>query len=369
VSTNVTPPNGGKQRRWRWRRTRGVVPPLDGRTYIHPSELPGDFEKLLSSVPAPATRRTTLVLLTGAFVLLLVGSLALYSTETSVEVTHAMQEHVAFSLQAIPHVGQEAAASSIQLTTEENGRLVSGGAMIVGNGDVAVTTLQLSAHDSITGSTFTTPRMKVTWMGFDRHLGLTYLHLPFALKTTSLANHNEVESVLVISPYFSASSKTPRFAYATTVLSDPRRTTNDGIVSYLTATSPTQLHGLTGSFAIDDTGDVVAMLASNGQWITTEYISRVATAWLAAPNCHARLGISGVPAEGGGVLVTAFPRGPSFIILHTGDVITALDEKSVDTMDSIVTELYATPGRTSLVVQFLRDQQPSFVVVRLACLS
>ena len=111
------------------------------------------------------------------------------------------------------------------------------------------------------------------------------------------------------------------------------------------------------------------MLARNGQWITAEYIARVATAWLAAPNCHGRLGISGVPDEGGGVRVTAVGRGPSFSKLAPGDVITALNEKSVDTMDGIVTELYATAGRTSMVVQFLRDQQPSFVVVRLACLS
>ena len=342
---------------------------MEGRTYLHPSELPGEFEKLLSSVPAPKSRRVNAGLLTGATVLLLVGSLSLYSTETSVEPTQAMDERVAFSLQAIPHVGQDAATSSIQLTSERDGRLISGGAMIVGNGDVAVTTLHLNRHDSITGSTFTTPRMHVQWMGFDRHLGLTYLHLPCTLQTTAIAKHNAVEPVLVISPYFAASSRTPRFAYAMTVLSDARRTTNDGIVSYLTATSPTQLRGLTGSFAIGDSGDVVAILSDNGQWITAEYISRVASAWLAAPNCHGHLGISGVPAEGGGVLVTAVARGPSFNKLAPGDVITALNEKSVDTMDGIVTELYATAGHTSMVIQFLRDQQPSFVVVRLDCLS
>ncbi len=336
---------------------------------MHPSELPGEFEKLLSSLPAPKSRRVNTALLTGAAVLLLVGSLSLYSTETSVDATHSMVEHVAFSLQAIPHVGQDAAARSIQLTTERDGRLVSGGALIVGNGDVVVTTLPIDRRDTVTGSTFQTPRMPVTWLGFDRHLGLTFLHLPHLLRTTTIAGHNAVESVLVISPYFAASSKTPRFAYATTVLSDPRRTTNDGIVSYLTATSPAQLHGLPGSFAIGDSGDVVAMLGENGQWITAEYISRVAAAWLAAPNCHARLGISGVPAEGGGVVVTAVPPGPSFNKLEPGDIITALNEKSVDTMDGIVTELYATAGHTSMVVQFLRDQQPSFVVVRLACLS
>lgn len=369
MSTNGVPPNGGKRRRLRLRRARAVVPPIEGRSYIHPSELPGEFEKLLSSVPAPKSRRVNAILLTVATVLLLVGSLSLYSTETSVNATQAMAEHVAPSLQAIPRVGQDAAARSIQLTTERDGRLVSGGAMIVGNGDVAVTTLPITRHDIVTGSTLQTPRMPVAWLGFDRHLGLTFLHLPHSLQKTAIAEHHAVEPVLVISPYFTSSSKTPRFAYATTTLSDPRRTTNDGIVSYLTASSPVQLRGLPGSFAIGDSGDVVAMLGKNGQWITAEYISRVAAAWLAAPNCHARLGISGIPAEGGGVLVTAVAPGPSFNKLTSGDVITALNEKKVDTMDSIVTELYATAGHTSMVVQFLRDQQPSFVVVRLACLS
>ena len=310
-----------------------------------------------------------MMLLTGATVLLLLGSFSLHSTESTEKTTHALQEHVAFSLDAIPHVGQDAAISSIQLTSDSGGRLVSGAGIIVGNGDVAVTTLRMGAHDSITGSTLMQPRVKAQWMGFDRHLGLTYLHLSSTLDTTPIADHQAVESVLVISPFFAASSPTPRFAYATTVLSDPRRTTNDGIVSYLTSTVPDQLRGLTGSLAVDSAGNVVAMLASNGQWITAEYISRVASAWLAAPNCHGRLGISGVPAEGGGVVVTDVARGASFGKLQRGDVITALNEKRVDGVDAIVTELYATAGRTSMVVQFLREQRPSFVVVRLACLS
>ena len=306
------------------------------------------------------------MLLTAATALLLVGSFALYSTENT---TQPMLEHVAFSLDAIPHVGQDAAISSIQLTSEHGGRLISGAGIIVGNGDVAVTTMRMGAHDSITGATLKQPRVGAQWMGFDRHLGLTYLHLLHTLDTTPIADHHAVESVLVISPFFAASSRTLRFAYATTVLSDPRRTTNDGIVSYLTSTVPDQLRGLTGSLAVDSSGDVVAMLGSNGQWITAEYVSRVASAWLAAPNCHGRLGIGGVPAEGGGVIVTDVARGPSSGKLQRGDVITALNEKSVDTMDGIVTELYATAGHTSMVVQFLREQQPSFVVVRLSCLS
>jgi len=345
------------------------VPPLEGRAYIHPSELPGDFEQILSSVPAPQTRRTNFVLLSVATALLLVGSLTLYSTESPETPTHALQEHVAFSLEAIPHVGQNAATASIQLTSENGGRLVSGGGIIVGNGDVAVTTMRMSAHASITGSTFKQPRVKVQWMGFDRHLGLTYLHLSSTLDTTPIADHHVVESVLVIAPFFETSAKTPRFAYATTVLSDPRRTTNDGIVSYLTSTSPEGLQGPTGSLAIDDAGDVVAMLGDHGQWLTAEYISRVSLAWLAAPNCHGRLGISGVSAEGGGVVITDVARGPSFRKLQRGDVITALNEKSVDSMDGIVTELYATAGHTSMVIQFLRGQRPSFVVVQLGCLS
>lgn len=369
MDNEVSPSKGSRLRRIFRRRQRGVVPPVEGRTYIHPSELPGEFEKLLSSTPAPSGRRALPVLLVGTFVLLAAGSGILFASETSATKTQALPSHVATNLSAVPRVGQLAAKATIQLTSETDGHLVSGGAIIVGSGDVAVTTVRISPHSTITGSSLGAPRLAVRWLGYDRHLGLTYVQLPNAFANTPLAPHHAVESVLVISPYFSPKSKTPHFAYATTELSDPRRSTGDGIVSYLTATSPAGLHGLTGSVAVDTNGYVVAMLAANGQWETAEYIAKVATAWLAAPNCHGRLGIAGTPAEGGGVLVTNVPFGPSTNKLQRGDIITALNESRVDTMDQIVTDLYATPGRTSMVVQFLRHQEPSFVVVRLGCLS
>ena len=369
MDNEVSPPKGSRLRRIFRRRQRGVVPPVEGRTYIHPSELPGEFERLLSSTPAPSGRRIVPVLLVGALLLLAGGSGILYASETSAPETQALPSHVATDLSAIPRVGQSAAKSTIQLTSETDGHLVSGGAIIVGNGDVAVTTVRISPRATITGSSMGSPRIAVRWVGYDRHLGLTYVQLPRTFPVTPVATHHEIESVLAISPYFSAKSTTPHFAYATTQLSDPRRSIGDGIVSYLTATSPAGLHGLTGSVAVDEKGFVVAMLAANGQWETAEYITKVATAWLAAPNCHGRLGITGTAAEGGGVLVTNVPFGPSTNKLQKGDVVTALNESRVETMDQIVTDLYATPGRTSMVIQFLRHRQPSFVVVRLGCLS
>ncbi len=368
VDNEVSPPTGGGRRR-RILRRRGVVPSVEGRTYLHPSELPGDFELLLTTAVEHRPRRFSASIMAVAVLLLGAGSATLIATNTKEPTTEALPAHVARSLLSVPSVGRSAANSLIQLSVNDHGHITATGAIIVGDGHVAVTTLAISKSASITGSTCEKPRVAATWLGRDSHVGLTYVHVRETLSTTSVAPQPATEPVLVISPYFNDHARTPRFAYANTVLSDPRFTTNDGIVSYLSATSPSSLHGITGAVAINDGGDVVAMLSSTGQWFTASYLTEVATAWLQSPNCHGRLGISGVSAEGGGVLVTAVARGPSSGVLRAGDVLSEINGQHIDSFDALTTLLYATPGHSHVRVTFLRHQVTHVAVVKLGCLS
>jgi S1-C subfamily serine protease len=156
-------------------------------------------------------------------------------------------------------------------------------------------------------------------------------------------------------------------AYSHTVLSDPQTTAADGIVSYLSATTPSNLHGLLGSVAVDGTGKVVALFGHNNRWLSASYVASVALTWLAEPDCHGRLGIDVATAPGGGVNVVHVPSGPSSGLLRRGDVITAINSRTVDTVDRLLSVLYTIPGRSPVVVRYTRDATEGYAVVHLGC--
>lgn len=352
--------------RRRWRRRTSKVPPRDGRTFIHPSELPS-FAQLTSSPPEPISRHFTSYLWVTAALALIAGSMVLASTERAATITTAMPSHVVTTLEDVPEVGREAARSIIEITAESNGHLVGGGAIVVGDGQLAITTLAIAPSATITVISAQHQHTTATWRGSDVNLGLTYLALSTPHRVTKLGGLAATQPVLALTPYFSPASATPKIAFAETVLSDPQRTSANGIVSYLSATSPTELRGLTGSVAVDGSGHVVALYGRTGRWLSANYVAEVAITWLARPGCHGRLGITGVTAAGGGVFVAEVHEGPSEGKLQRGDVVTGVNSQVVDSMDRLLSLLYTIPGRSPVVVHFTRHGVTNYAVVRLGC--
>ena len=358
--------NAVPRRIWPWRARRGQVPPTEGRTYLHPSELP-NFDALISSPPEQRPRRFTVSLVGVASLALLVGSSLLYSTNRSEAKTTSLPAHTVTRVNDVPHLGRRAATSVIEIASLSNSHLQAAGAIIVGNGDTAVTTLDLARGSSVFAIDAGGRRDRGRVMGHDRHLGLTYVHLSRPHHVTSVADPIATMPVLALSPYMSSRSSKPLIAYASTVLSDPRRTNLNGIVGYLSATSPDSLHALSGSVAVADSGRVVAIYSGTAQWLAAGYVASVASAWLARSGCHGSLGITAVDAEGGGVSVSAVTSHSTAHVLHPGDVITALNQKPIGSLDELLADLYAMPGRIHVVIQYTRDSAPGFGVVRLGC--
>jgi hypothetical protein len=303
----------------------------------------------------------------GAGAVLLAGTLTLLGLQSSPVTTVAMPDHVARNLSDVPAVGREVARTSLELVVTNQGHLSTAAALVVDHGHVAVTTLRISPAATVTGSSRRTPRERASWLGYDAHLGLTFLRLSVPQVVTPLAALPASQSVLALSPYFQTSSVTPSIAYADTVLSDPRLATNDHVVSYLASSTPDQLHGLPGALAVNDRGRVVAVLGRNRQWYAADYVARVASSWLTTPNCHGRLGVLVTNAQGGGVLVTAVPAGPASGRLMPGDVIIGLQHADVDSVDRLTTTLFATPAHVPVRVTFVRHGATASTVVTLGC--
>lgn len=352
--------------RRRWRRRTSKVPPRDSRTFIHPSELPS-FSQLTSSPPESVPRHFSSYLWGAAALALIAGSIVLASTERAATITTAMPSHVVTALEDVPQVGREAARSIIEITAESNDHLIGGGAIVVGDGTMAITTLTIAPSATITVISAQHQHTTAMWRGADTNLGVSYLQLSAPHAITKLGGLAATQPVLALTPYFIPSSATPRIAFAETVLSDPQRTSANGVASYLSATSPEELHGLTGSVAVDGSGHVVALYGRSGRWLSASYVADVALTWLARPGCHGRLGITGVTAAGGGVFVAAVGDGPSAKKLQRGDVVTGINSETVDSMDSLLSLLYTVPGRSPVVVHFTRHGVSSYAVVRLGC--
>lgn len=321
----------------------------------------------MSTPPEVIPRRFTSYIWGAAALALIAGSIILASSERAATVTTAMPSHLVTSIEDVPRVGQEAARSIIEVTAESNGHLMGGGAIVAGDGTFAITTLALDAESTISVVNGQGEHSSAMWRGTDKNLGLTYLALSDHHSVTKLSDLATTQPVLALTPYFSPASSTPYIAFAETVLSDPQRTSANGIASYLSATTPTELHGLTGSVAVDGGGRVVALYGRNGRWLSAHYVATVAQSWLAHPGCHGRLGISGTTADGGGVTVISVVDGPSSRKLRRGDVITGINSHSIDTMDALLSILYTIPGRSPVVVHYNRNSEDGYTVVRLGC--
>lgn len=281
--------------------------------------------------------------------------------------TTAMPEHVVTSIEDVPQVGRAAARSIVEITAESNGHIVGGGAIVVGDGRLAVTTLAISSTAAISVVSGQREHTTATFRGSDPNLGLTYISLATPHDVTKLGGLAATQPVLAVAPYFTPANPVPKIAFAETVLSDPQRTSANGVVSYLSATSPSELHGLTGAVAVDGAGRVVALYGRTGRWLSANYVANVAVTWLAVPGCHGHLGIGGSTADGGGVLVHSVHRGPSQGTLRPGDVVTGINSDTVDSMDRLLSLLYTVPGRSPVVVHFRRHGIDKYAVVRLTC--
>ncbi|HEV2427951.1 MAG TPA: PDZ domain-containing protein [Acidimicrobiales bacterium] len=346
-----------------WRR-HPSPPPVDGRTWVHPSELPS-FDSLAETRKRVRSRlaRTVASMMVVA---LLVGGAGLASTQGVTPVNANMESHIVAALARLPVVARQAAARTVVLTIAEAGHVSTVAALVLPH-DLAVTTTPIPAGALVTFATATQTGLPVSWVGRDRTLGFSIVRLSRPVTAPPMAPMPASAAVTAVVPIVTSVRTPPSFAWASTTLGDPALTDN-GVVSYLSSQSNWRLDGFTDAIAVNAKGQVVAILSGNQRWYAATFVARVARIVAIGNGCHSSLGIRGLTAQGGGAEVTwVRPRGPSTPWLQVGDVIIRVGARDVDDWNSLLTVLYLTPAGSWAHITFLRGSHTRHAAVILAC--
>ena len=346
-----------------WRRHPSPPPP-ESRAWVHPSELPS-FESL-AATKKQARSRTARAVASLMFLALLVGGAGLASTRGTTPLNGAMPAHVARTVAALPDNVRAAAGQTVDLTITTPGHVTSVAAMVLPH-DLAVTTTPIPRKALLTGSIPKHLNFPVTWVGRDKTMGFTILHLGIKVAAVTLAPLPASTSVIAVSPVMTGTVTPPHFAWANTTLGDPHLKAN-GVVSYLATQSYWNLDGFVDAVAVNQAGQVVAVLSTNHQWFSAEFVARVAYIVATGNGCHASLGIRGTSEQGGGVLISSvIKKSAAAGLLRPGDVLISLNGRDTDSLQALRTELYLTPAWTQSRLIFVRNSKTHHAQVTLTC--
>ena len=361
-SLAVTTLNGVKASRfsqwWHGRRRHATPPPRADRAWIHPSELP-NFDALLTPPIWQLRSRGARAVAAVMALALIAGALGLTLTHnSSAAAAKAAEEKNQAAVQA-------AAAHTVDLTITTPGHVAVAAAMVLPD-DLAVTTTAIPANATITGSMPSRANVSVKWVGRDEVMGFSIVRLEVPISALTFAPLPASPTVVAVSP-LPRSSGTPRYAWADTTLGDPH-VDSTGVISYLATKTDSDINGFTDGVAVNQAGDVVAVLSTNHLWYSAQFVAHIADIVATGHGCHSSLGIVGTNAQGGGVLVSRIvPKSPAQWLLHRGDVVTTFNGKSIETKNDLLTALYLTPAFTRAHVAFVRNASVHHTVMTLGC--
>ena len=295
---------------------------------------------------------------------LVVGSIALYVTRSTAP--SSVTPHFATTVSQLPANSRTAADHTVDLTITTPGHVQVVAAMVLPH-DLAVTTTQIKANALITGSIPGHVNFPVKWVGRDQVMGFSIVRLGRHIPPLGMAALPASKWVVAVSPILKSSTTPPQYAWANTILGDPKMDAT-GVVSYLSTKSDANLNSFVDAIAVNQDGQVVAVLSINHLWYSAQFVARIAYIVATGRGCHASLGIVGATAQGGGVAVTrVIPKSPAQWRLKTGDVITSINGNDTQTFDALDTRLYLTPAYTVAHVTFVRASTVHHTVMVLAC--
>ena len=349
---------------WRRRRARAAPPPKGARDWVHPSELPS-FEKLETHIRWPIKSPAARVVAGVMAIALVAGSFGLFLARNSPPAGGA-EPQLARTLSQLPSNSRAAAKHTLDLTITTPGHTEVVAAMALPH-DLAVTTTKIAANALITGSTPGHVNFPVRWVGRDRVMGFSIVRLGRHIGALNFAPLPASKWVIAISPILKSSTTSPQYAWANTVLGDPKIDAT-GVISYLSTRSDANLNHFVDAIAVNQHGDVVAVLSTAHLWYSAQFVARIASIVATGRGCHSSLGIIGSTNQGGGVTVTrVIPKTPAQWQLKHGDVVTALNGSRIDDVVALDTALYLTPAYSVAHVTFVRHSTVHHAVMVLGC--
>ena len=177
--------------------------------------------------------------------------------------------------------------------------------------NLAVTTTQIPADAHITGSTPGDVNFPVHWVGRDQVMGFSIVRLGRHVPALTFAPLPASKWVVAVSPILKSSTKPPQYAWANTILGDPKSDAT-GVISYLSTKSDANLNSFVDAIAVNSERPGRRRPLHGHLWYSAQFVARIAYIVATGRGCHASLGIVGLTAQGGGVPVSrVIPKSPA----------------------------------------------------------
>jgi hypothetical protein len=358
-------------------RSMGAPVPSE-RPWIHPSELPGSFER--AAMP-PArkigSRRFQVLVGTAASALLLAGGVFLAAPSATQPAGASVGPRIVTSLSAVPSPDGPAANSLLALVIYEGEHLGTATALVLPPGDLAVTSTPIPAGASVVGVREGEHTMPLSVVGSDPLLGVTVLRLHDSepiTPTSSLAPAVSTGGAPLTLTALAAvrGVVTPmQFEYAAAYLASAETPTTIGN-SQIAMTSGTSLIGdIAGTVVLNGQGRAVAVsvpaLGAHA-FVSATFLELLAQRIvLGNTGDHGWLQLEGSVAPSGGTRVVAVAyRGASWGAIRPGDTIIAINSMPVRTMADIGSILYTSSAGLPVVLTVVHHGHVRNVTVTLA---
>jgi len=127
-------------------------------------------------------------------------------------------------------------------------------------------------------------------------MGFSIVRLGRHVPALSFAPLPASKWVVAVSPILKSSTTPPQYAWANTILGDPKSDAT-GVISYLSTKSDANLNGFVDAIAVNQNGEVVAVLSTDHLWYSAQFVARIAYIVATGRGCHASLGIVGLTAQ------------------------------------------------------------------------
>jgi hypothetical protein len=365
---------------FRGRRAAEPVPAPSERVWVHPSELPGSFERAaLPPARTAGSRRFKAAIATSASALLLTGGALLALPGGAPPADASTGPHVATTISALPDVDRAAASSMLALVIYEGSHLGTATAMVLPPGDLAVTTTSIPRGASVMGRVLGQRSMALAVVGTDPLLGVTVLHIPTTVPVTATAplgpavSTDGAPTALTALASVRGTTTAAELDYAAAYLSStPSAASLGRSGSVIAVTHGRSLAGvIAGTVVVDGNGRAVAAEVPKlgpTSFVSASFLQLLAQRIvLGSASGHGWLQLFGSRSYVGAARVDAVtPHGAAAGKVQVGDVILAMNAQPVRTMAEVGSFLYtSTPGQP-VELQLLRGGHTVVVDVVLA---
>ncbi len=355
---------------------------------MHPSELPGSFERAVLPPPRRVgSRRLQAAIATSASALLIVGGLLLASPDATRQAGASTGPYVMTSIHQLPAADRLAASSMLALVIFEGQHLGAATAMVMAPGDIAVTTTPIPLGATVMGRAYGHSSMQLQVIGTDRLLGVTVLRLPVTVPVTPIApisaglSTGGAPTTLVTLAAVRGATVPVQFEYAPAYLSSQPTAATLGRSVLAVTRGQSQSGTIAGTIVLDGQGAAIAadvpsltstsrvrLGAGTTDFLPASFLAQLAQRMVLGDVAgHGWLQLEGQTDRFGAVKVSAVDySSASYGKVQVGDTITAIDSIPVRSMADIGSFLYASSPGLPVDLTLIRDGRTINAIVVLA---